>query len=305
MKPVAVVVPTQRRPGPLALCLASLLDQNRAGALIHEIVVVDNAPEGSARPVVERLAKGAMVPIRYVHEPSPGVATARNAGVRGLKAPYVAFLDDDETAPADWLSRLHAAHAAYGAAVTFGPVRTALPDPQHWASRYLERFFAREGPAQSGPTEQVWGCGNSMMTRAVALAGPAPFDVAADQIGGEDDYLFRRLRAEGHGFAWAADAFVFEHPPAERAALAYTLRRAFSYGQTPAKFSADAGDWAGVAKWMAVGAGQTLVFGLAALAMTVLRRAERADMADRAARGLGKLVWAVTPKFYGRAALGS
>ena len=303
MKPVAVVVPTLRRPEALERALRSLAEQAGLRELVAEVVVVDNAPEASARPVVDRLGRQGLLPLRYVHERRSGVATARNAGVRELTAPYVAFLDDDETAPPDWLARLLEAHLKFGAAVTFGPVQTALPDPDHWAHAYLQRFFARTGPKVSGPVDQVWGCGNSIMTRAVALKGPEPFDVAADQTGGEDDYLFRKLRAEGANFAWAAEAFVFEHPPAERASLGYTLKRAFSYGQTPARLSADAHDWPSVAKWMAVGMAQTLLYGAAAGGLALVRRAERAEMADRAARGLGKLVWGVTPKFYGQAAL--
>jgi hypothetical protein len=58
------------------------------------------------------------------------------------------------------------------------------------------------------------GCGNALLTRATALAGPAPFNTGRDQGGGEDDDLFAELKAQGRRFAWAAEASVLEHPAA-------------------------------------------------------------------------------------------
>ena len=52
---------------------------------------------------------------------------------------------------------------------------------------------------------------------------------------------------------------------------------------------------------MAVGAAQTVLFGLVAAAKWVARTPDRADALDRAARGLGKLLWfpPFKPRFYG------
>ena len=119
--PVAVVIPTLRRRASLTRALISLFQQNRAAELIAEIIVVDNAPEGSAREAVEGLRPASPAPLIYVHEPRPGVATARNAGVGAVsRSDYVAFLDDDEEAPPGWLAALTRTHLALGADVTFG-----------------------------------------------------------------------------------------------------------------------------------------------------------------------------------------
>lgn len=303
MSPIAVMIPTLRRPESLARAVHSILGQVEAALLIREIVVVDNSPEASARETVEAIKARASVPIRFVHAPVPGVATARNAGLQEMDAAYVAFLDDDEEAAPDWLARLYAAHRRYEADVTFSPVQGRIPDQDHWARDYLERFFSRVGPKVSGVSETVYGCGASLMTRATALKGPAPFDVGADEIGGEDDRLFTQLRQEGRRFAWAADALVIEHAPAARANLRYTLRRAVSYGKTPGEICAATHDWLGVAKWMAVGAVQTVVYGAAAAAAFALKHPKRADLADRAARGVGKLTWMKPIAFYGSASV--
>jgi succinoglycan biosynthesis protein ExoM len=299
--PIDVLVPTLRRPESLARALRSLFAQERAAELIASIVVVDNSPEASARKTVETLRPSCPVPLIFVHQPHPGVATARNAGLRASDAPLVAFLDDDEVAPPGWLAALHATHQDLGTAVTFGPVRGLAPEARPSERAYMERFFSRPGPATSGPIEHPFGCGNSMMTRAIALDGRAPFDVIADTSGGEDDRLFARLSLQGVRFGWAAEAWVHEYAPAHRATLDYTLKRAFGYGQSPCQIAARARRPLSVAKWMAVGAAQTLVFAPIAAALLLGGHARGAEFADRAARGLGKLFWNKQLDFYGQA----
>jgi glycosyltransferase involved in cell wall biosynthesis len=297
---VAVVIPTLRRQMSLGRALTSVFQQDHAAELIAEIVVVDNAPEGSARETVEGLRALAPAPLIYVHEPRPGVATARNAGVNAVTdSGYIAFLDDDEEAPPGWLAALTQTHMALQADVTFGPVRgVAAVKPSQKA--YIEDFFSRTGPATSGLLENIaFGCGNSMLTRATTLIGPAPFDPAADLTGGEDDRLFTALRARGARFAWAADAFVYEHAPAHRARLAYTFKRALGYGQSPAQSCARRRDWIGVGGWMLVGAAQASIYGVIAAALWALQRPSRFRYADKAVQGLGKVLWFSVLNFYG------
>jgi succinoglycan biosynthesis protein ExoM len=302
---VSVVIPTFRRPESLERALRSVLTQAGVEGELAEVVVVDNAPEGGAGEVVDRLRPEATIPLVYVHESRPGVATARNAGLTAARGDLIAFLDDDEEAPPSWLAALLAAHREHGADVTFGAIRGRAPDAPGWAAAYLERLFSRAGPAAGGLIADPYGCGNSLLTRATCLADPAPFDSALDETGGEDDVLFERLRQEGRRFAWSPEAWVYEHAPAERATMRYALRRAFAYGQSPCQEAARRRDPAGIAKWMLVGLAQAGVYGLGAAALWMIRSPRRAELMDRAARGLGKVFWApwFEPRFYGAAAV--
>lgn len=302
---VAVVVPTLRRPESLERALRSLFAQAGVSGRLREIIVADNDPIASATPVVDRLSGDSPVRLIHVHAPRPGVATARNAGLAATDAPLIAFLDDDEAASLGWLAALLAARDSTGADVVFGPIRGRTPEGTGWAAPYLDRFFGREGPAEDGLIPSPYGCGNSLMTRATALPGPAPFDTASDQAGGEDDILFSALAARGGRFGWAAAAWVDEFAPPHRATLRYALTRAFAYGQGPSQAAAARRNWPGVARWMAVGAAQAAVWGTAALILTIARSPRRADVMDRAARGLGKVLWApgFEPRFYGAAEL--
>lgn len=303
MGDVAVIVPTLRRPESLERALRSLFAQIGVSERVSALIVVDNDPTASAAAMVETLKPHSPWPLIYVSEPTPGVARARNAGLAVTDAPLIAFLDDDEAASPGWLAALLAAQAQTGADAVFGPIAGRAPEAEPWLKPWLERFFGREGPAKTGLIDHPWGCGNSLLVRATALPGAAPFSASADQTGGEDDVLFAALAARGGRFGWAADAWVEEFAPAHRATLNYVLTRAFAYGQGPSQTAAAAKDWPGVARWMAIGAAQTVVWGAASLALTVTASSKRAQMYDRTARGLGKLFWmkGFEPRFYGAA----
>lgn len=299
---VAVVIPTMRRLDSLTRALRSVFAQQDVATRLREIVVVDNDPEASSRETVEALRPEAPAPLIWIHAPRPGVATARNTGLAATSAPLIAFLDDDEAASTGWLAALLRCQAATSADAVFGPIRGRVPDGTGWTTPYLERFFGRQGPDRDGVLDHPHGCGNSLLVRATALPGDLPFHVGSDQIGGEDDVLFAALEARGGRFGWAADAWVDEFAPPHRATLRYALTRAFAYGQGPSQTAAEAKNWPGVARWMVVGAAQTAVWGAATLALSLIRHPRRADMADRTARGLGKLFWmkGFEPQFYGQ-----
>lgn len=303
MGDVAVIIPTLRRPGSLTRALRSVFAQTAAPDRISAIVVVDNDPAASASSTIDALRPESPWPLVYVSEPTPGVARARNAGLAATDAPMIAFLDDDETASPGWLAALLEAQAQTGADAVFGPITGRAPEAKDWLKPYLERFFGRDGPAETGLIDHPWGCGNSLLVRATALPGDAPFSGSADHTGGEDDILFAALEARGGRFGWAADARVEEFAPAHRATLNYALTRAFAYGQGPSQTAAAAKDWPGVLRWMIIGAGQAAVFGVASLVLTLVASPKRADMYDRTARGIGKLFWmkGFEPRFYGAA----
>ena len=56
------------------------------------------------------------------------MAHARNSGVAAARAPLIAFLDDDEEAPPQWLAGLMQVQAETDADVVFGPVRGRAPE---------------------------------------------------------------------------------------------------------------------------------------------------------------------------------
>lgn len=303
---ISIIIPTQRRLHGLAVAMRSAFHQHGVDPARLQLVVVDNDAAGSAHPLVAGLSAEAPFPVIYVHEPTPGVANARNAALKAAGGSFIAFLDDDEEAPGHWLASLLAMQQQTGADVVFGPVRgrALSADPAHRA--YLEKFFSREGPAEGGVIGHYYGCGDSLVRRSALPDRFSPFSAIRNHIGGEDDLLFGQMQAAGARFAWAPQAWVWEDPTPERQKLAYAIPRAFAYGQGPSSHCAAASppDRVGVARWMAVGLVQALGFGVLAGLKWLTGAPDRAQALDRAARGLGKTFWWGPFKihFYGRPA---
>jgi glycosyltransferase involved in cell wall biosynthesis len=303
MTRVSIIIPTQRRPGPLALAAQSALRQKGVKAHELELVIVDNDAVPSARSVVESLRKDAPFPVVYVHEPRAGVAYARNAAMSAANGELIAFLDDDEEAPPGWLAALLAVQKTYGADAVFGPVHARAPDTVARHRAYLERFFSRLSNDREGVIDHYYGCGNSLVRRAALPDPHRPFSLERNHIGGEDDLLFGRMQAAGSKFAWAPKAWVHEDPAPSRLTLRYTIARAFAYGQGPTEHCASSSppNYPGVAKWMAVGLVQGCLYGAVAVGKWLIRAPDRAEALDRAARGFGKTFWGGPFKiaFYG------
>lgn len=94
---VTVVVCTRDRPDDLANCLAAL---HRLPAAGQQLLVVDNASRDAAtRQVVAQWPT-----VRYVYEPQPGLAAARNRAVAEATTPLIAFTDDDAQPDPGWLA---------------------------------------------------------------------------------------------------------------------------------------------------------------------------------------------------------
>lgn len=301
MNRISVIIPTFRRPDSLIEAARSVFAQDCLDRYEVELVIVDNDPARSADRAWPVIRDEATIPVIHARAPQPGVANARNAGLAVSTGSLVAFLDDDETAGPGWLSALAAAQARFDADVVFGPVRADLP-PEARHRAFLEGFFSRQGPVETSATAQYWGCGDSLIRRA-ALPKPEPFDPARNLTGGEDDLLFQTMARAGARFAWSAEAVVFEHPDPRRLTLRYALKRGFAYGQGPAAAAFAAGPlrWPAIPLWMGWGLLQALVYGVQALCSD----GERRPFAlDRAARGLGKLLWFPPFKlrFYGATA---
>ena len=79
---VSVVVCTYNRAALLRAALASLMELRTADRFQYEIVAVDNGSTDETSRVIQEAAASAPVPLRGVAEPQPGVACARNCGVR-------------------------------------------------------------------------------------------------------------------------------------------------------------------------------------------------------------------------------
>jgi GalNAc5-diNAcBac-PP-undecaprenol beta-1,3-glucosyltransferase len=86
---VSVVVPTYQRPEKLARALTSI---GSACNATHEVIVVDDCPQGSGFEVAKRFNA------RYLFKAGAqrGLSQSRNLGLTLATGRYIAFLDDDD-----------------------------------------------------------------------------------------------------------------------------------------------------------------------------------------------------------------
>ena len=301
---VSIIIPTFQRPKRAMAAARSALAQ-RVGTSF-ELVLIDNDPTRSALMSLRALAASTSIPVTVVHEPSAGVANARNAGLRAARGQLIAFLDDDEIAPITWLCELLRVQAAYDADVVFGPVHTRLEEEPLDHAEFFEDFFARQPGHAEGVIDAVYGCGCSLVRRA-ALPSPEPFSVKRNETGGEDVLLFEMMQRANRRFAWAPGGFVWETPECSRVSLGYTLMRAFANGQEPTTrvWRRSPSNWPGVALSMMAGLAQSLIYGPLACLAFLVRTERRAFLYRRFVDGLGKLVWLplLKPRLYGAARL--
>lgn len=229
---ISIVMPTFRRPDWLAEALGTLVAQDLPAGVSYDIWVVDNNSGDATPDVVAAAAAGSPVPVHYVLQTAPGDAPTRNAGIDASSGQWVAFFDDDQFAPADWLANLHAAAVATEADVIGGPVKLDLTDDEAARLGRICREMLREidfSPVRTGYRgKQLPGTGNALVRRSL-LKQLGRFDESFTS-GGSDSDLFLRAREAGASLVYDPDAAIVHRVPADRTTRAYFRWNALASG---------------------------------------------------------------------------
>jgi len=225
---ISVCIASCQRPQGLARLLDSLAGQDPA-IPPFEVVVIDNDSAGTAGPVVAAArAKG--LAVSYAIEPVRNIARARNRSLDIARAPFVAFIDDDETASKDWLQTLYAALLDYAADGVFGSVEPFFAaGPPEWVRAGC--FFLDCHRTPGTPLAWFETRTSNALLRRDAFAGAADrFDEAFGETGGGDCAVFDAMIRAGRKLVAAPGAIVFETIPPHRMRLAWLIARYFRNG---------------------------------------------------------------------------
>ncbi len=233
---IAVCVCTFRRPPLLRRTLESLRGLHTHCAFTYSVVVADNDRAESARATVEEFARSAAIPVAYGVEPEQNISLARNRGLQMARGDYIAWIDDDEFAGADWLfSHLQALYR-FGADGVLGPVQPVFETPP--PAWILDgRFFVKPRRASGRVLQwQQTSTANVLIRREILANVAEPFRREFGS-GCEDLDFFRRMIAAGHRFVWCDEAIVSEIVPPTRWSRRYLVRRALLRGRNGAGFA--------------------------------------------------------------------
>ena len=216
---VSVIVPVYNDASRLTRCLEALEAQIYPSER-YEIIVVDNASDVPAAPLVARHAHA-----RGVLERAPGAYAARNAGLVLARGEIIAFTDSDCLPAPDWLAQ---GVVALGddVDVAGGWIQTAARDPARptLVERYA-LFSSREQPEVLARGDAATG---NLFARRAVFDVVGPFDPSCRS--GSDYEWCRRARAKGKPFVGAPNARV-GHPARDTLAeIVYRYQR-FTGGQ--------------------------------------------------------------------------
>lgn len=230
--PISVVLCTRDRPQLLRSAIASLLALDYPD---FEIVIVDNASKTdlSAR-VVEEFKDSR---VRWVAEPRPGLARARNRGVLEATKPIIAFTDDDVVVDPQWLRGFADGFDAGSdvdcvcGIVPSGELRSysqAYFDSRvTWARSCRPVVYRLAEPPVGQPLFpfQVgqYGTGANFAMRRAAILALGGFDealgVGSPTRGGEDIDIFVRVLLSDRALSYQPTAMVWHRHRAESSAL--------------------------------------------------------------------------------------
>lgn len=230
---VSVCIATFKRPHQLARLLDDLRQQQR---LPDEVVVVDNDSAESARRVVAaRQDCGTPYDLVYALQPQQNISLTRNRSVELARGNWVAFVDDDERVPPQWLALLLNCAQGYTADGVLGPVIPKLPPlTPRWVQRGRFHEWARMPTGTVVPANRL-RFGNVLLSRQLLRHQHGPFDPALGLTGGEDGDLLNRLRLANARLVWCDEAQVEEPVDPSRLSFSWLWMRALRGGQDYAR----------------------------------------------------------------------
>jgi glycosyltransferase involved in cell wall biosynthesis len=225
---ISVCVCTYKRPQLLKSLLETLGTQETCGLFSYSVVVVDNDHTGSAQETLREVAENSRISLKYCLEPQQGIALARNKAVANATGDFIAFIDDDEFAPNEWLVSLFRTIHKYDSDGILGPVQPYFDsDAPQWVIK--GRFYHR--PIHPTGMLLTWNqcrTGNVLLKRELFLNDTQPF--RPECLSGEDQDFFRRKIQDGKTFIWCHEAPAYEVVPAVRWKRSFLIRRALFRG---------------------------------------------------------------------------
>ena len=177
-----------------------------------ELVVVDNGSQDCTATMVAAWSARAPLSVTLLHEPRPGLAAARNAGIAAARGNLLAFTDDDCRLGPGYAANLLAHYKKDRAPVIRGG-RVELGDPRDLPFTIKIDLVPAVYDGISHPGGFIHGCNMAMRRDVIARIGafdPAFGAGAAFKAAEDTEYVYRAHRA-GIDIEYVPDCLVYHH----------------------------------------------------------------------------------------------
>lgn len=230
---IAIGLATYKRPQMLTEALKSLEKVKVPASSSLILLLCDNDPEKTARPVYESQQPILNFPSYFLQESERGIVPTRNRIIEKalqLEADFLAFFDDDETVDENWLVALLQAAKIHDAEAVWGKTIYELPQvhPQWLSNR---NFFGGSQPS-TGTHRAGASTNNVLIDLHFLQKHNLRFDKRFNDVGGSDSFLFRQFWDHGGKVIACQESITYEKVPESRATKAWILRRAYKNAHT-------------------------------------------------------------------------
>lgn len=234
---ISAAICTYNRYHLLEKSIDSLIAQN-IDADQYKIIIVDNSPANATALEFKERYHG-QGNIQYLIENTSGLSNARNVAARMCNSEYIAYLDDDAIADAEWLRSILSAFEIFGcgAGVVCGKVTPIWStDPPNWLPRSKSVLGALTivdwgHPMRIAQPEQ-WFPGANFSIRVAPLLELGGFPLSLGRVGNpgilmsnEEKKLIAQMKAAGYDTIWAPDAKVDHLVQSERISQSWLRKR--------------------------------------------------------------------------------
>lgn len=145
-KQIDVIVPLYNR----AACIPSLIETlNQQTFRDFRVLLVNDGSTDDTVEALEKFLPKAGFEYQIIQKENGGAASARNAGIRAAKAPYIAFIDSDDGVLPTYLEFLHTAATSTQADVTVCGFQMLPIDSGKQPKTVESLFYQAITPAQA------------------------------------------------------------------------------------------------------------------------------------------------------------
>ena len=263
---ISAIICTHNREQYLGAAIDSLLSQTLDN---YEVIVVDNAStDGTAAVAKARLGDSR---VRYIHEPTLGLSTARNCGAAAAKGEIVAYLDDDAEASEGWLAALVKVFEANEKVAIAGGKVTLIWPPHTQPPRWLSDDLSSGLGLYDLGSELVYIQQPSLTPRGLNyavrksfLTSVGGFDTHLGRVGknllsNEEQQLTRLALEQGQQVAYVPEALAAHNVAPARMKPGWFLSRSWWQGISDSYREQVSGT---TGLWQLRGGGERLVRGL-------------------------------------------